>query len=66
MLANGTYYGVYEDGALIAMAGTHLEAPSISIAAVGNVVTHPSHVKVNITHYANVPSLEDALDHKIN
>lgn len=37
----GLYYGVYEAGRLVAIAGTHVISPSQGIAVVGNVFTHP-------------------------
>jgi RimJ/RimL family protein N-acetyltransferase len=39
-LDDGVYYGVYEAGRLVAMAGTHVVAPEMGVAIVGNVVTH--------------------------
>jgi ribosomal protein S18 acetylase RimI-like enzyme len=42
MVEGGHYFGIYLDGALIAMGGTHLIAPGARLAAVGNVVVHPS------------------------
>jgi len=40
-LDDGVYYGVYHAGRLVAMAGTHVVAPEVGVAIVGNVVTHP-------------------------
>ncbi len=40
-LDDGVYYGVYDAGRLVAMAGTHVVAPEVGVAIVGNVVTHP-------------------------
>jgi ribosomal protein S18 acetylase RimI-like enzyme len=40
-LDDGVYYGVHEAGRLVAMAGTHVVAPEVGVAIVGNVVTHP-------------------------
>jgi ribosomal protein S18 acetylase RimI-like enzyme len=40
-LDDGVYYGVYDAGRLVAMAGTHVVAPQMGVAIVGNVVTHP-------------------------
>ena len=40
-LDDGVYYGVYDAGRLVAMAGTHVVAPDVGVAIVGNVVTHP-------------------------
>ncbi len=42
-LADGVYYGMEADRELVAVAGTHLVAPSERIGAVGNVFTHPAH-----------------------
>jgi len=42
MVETGTYFGIFIDDALVAMAGTHLEARQASVAAVGNVVVHPA------------------------
>jgi predicted GNAT family acetyltransferase len=39
MLAQGAYYGVYEGDELIAAAGTHVVAPTVSVGALGNVYT---------------------------
>jgi ribosomal protein S18 acetylase RimI-like enzyme len=41
MLDGGVFYGAYEGRELVAIAGTHLVAPSESVAAVGNVYTRP-------------------------
>ncbi len=38
----GVYCGAFEDGRLIAVAGTHVVAPNAAIAVVGNVFTHPA------------------------
>jgi len=42
-LDDGMYYGVYHADRLVAMAGTHVVAPGMGVAIVGNVVTHPRH-----------------------
>src|SRR5574341_1047308 len=42
MVEDGTYRGVFRDGQQIAIAGTHLAAPQSRMAAIGNVVVHPS------------------------
>lgn len=39
MLAHGIYYGVWEEGELVAAAGTHLFEPTEGIGAIGNVYT---------------------------
>jgi ribosomal protein S18 acetylase RimI-like enzyme len=42
-LERGVYYGLRENGVLVAAAGTHVVAPQYGIAAIGNVYTHPGH-----------------------
>lgn len=42
-IAQGAFYGIEQDGQLIAAAGTHLVSRTYSVAAVGNVMTHPDH-----------------------
>lgn len=37
----GVFYGIWKEGKLVAVAGTHVLAPSYGIAHVGNVMTHP-------------------------
>lgn len=39
MLADGIFHGTWEDGELVAAAGTHLVAPGEGVAAIGNVYT---------------------------
>ena len=40
-VSGGAFHGLFEDGHLVAAAGTHLISPTYSVAAVGNVFTHP-------------------------
>jgi ribosomal protein S18 acetylase RimI-like enzyme len=40
---DGVFYGIVVGGQLVATAGTHLVASTYSVAAVGNVFTHPEH-----------------------
>ena len=37
------YYGTYEDGRLVAAAGTHVVSRDDGIAVIGNVFTHPAY-----------------------
>jgi ribosomal protein S18 acetylase RimI-like enzyme len=37
----GVFYGIEQDGQLIAVAGTHLVSDVNSVGAIGNVMTHP-------------------------
>lgn len=48
-IRDGVYYGVFLDGMLAAMAGTHGVSKADRIAVVGNVFTHPGH---RDRHYA--------------
>ena len=41
VLDDAVYYGVYADQKLVAMAGTHVVAPTQGLALVGNIMTHP-------------------------
>ncbi|HML23893.1 MAG TPA: GNAT family N-acetyltransferase [Aggregatilinea sp.] len=42
-IAHGCFYGVWEDDALIAAAGTHVWSGAESVAAIGNVFTMPEY-----------------------
>jgi len=42
-LASGHYFGIRENGRLVAVAGTHLASSRYDIAALGTVFTHPDH-----------------------
>ena len=39
----GVFYGVFVEGQLVAVAGTHLTSPTYRVAAVGNIFTHPEY-----------------------
>lgn len=39
----GLYRGIFEEGRLVAVAGTHVVSPRERVAVVGNVFTHPLH-----------------------
>lgn len=40
---DAVYYGTYEDGRLIAAAGTHVVSKEDGVAVIGNVFTHPAY-----------------------
>ena len=42
-LRDGVYYGIEADNHLVSAAGTHLVSPTVGVAAVGNIFTHPDH-----------------------
>jgi ribosomal protein S18 acetylase RimI-like enzyme len=39
----GAFYGIFSDGQLVAVAGTHIVSANESVAAVGNVYTRPAY-----------------------
>lgn len=41
-IEHGAFYGIWQDGLLLATAGTHVWSPAEGIAAIGNVFTHPA------------------------
>ncbi len=40
-IAEGAYFGVFIEGSLVSIAGTHVISPTEGVAVVGNVFTHP-------------------------
>lgn len=42
-IQRGVYFGAYDGRWLVAVAGTHVVAPEVGIAVVGNVFTHPAY-----------------------
>jgi GNAT superfamily N-acetyltransferase len=42
-LQQGIFYGVLVRGQVVSAAGTHLISPAYSVAAVGNILTHPDY-----------------------
>jgi ribosomal protein S18 acetylase RimI-like enzyme len=43
MLADGVFYGIREEGELVAAAGTHLAVPAEGIGVLGNIYTRRNH-----------------------
>jgi ribosomal protein S18 acetylase RimI-like enzyme len=41
-IERGVYFGAFERSRLVSVAGTHLVAPQVGAAVVGNVYTHPA------------------------
>lgn len=39
----GVFYGIFDNQQLVSAAGTHLVSPTYSLAAVGNIYTHPDY-----------------------
>ena len=42
-IEQGVFCGIYEQGELVSVGGTHLASPTYGVAAVGNVFTHPDY-----------------------
>lgn len=42
-IAHGTFYGVWQDGELVATAGTHVWSSTEGVTAIGNVFTRPDY-----------------------
>ena len=42
-IERGVYFGAYRDGRMVAAAGTHIAAPNVGVAVVGNVFTDPGY-----------------------
>jgi ribosomal protein S18 acetylase RimI-like enzyme len=41
MIKTGKYFGYFESGLLVGIAGIHVYSPEYRIAALGNIATHP-------------------------
>jgi ribosomal protein S18 acetylase RimI-like enzyme len=41
MIKTGKYFGCFESGMLVGIAGIHVYSPEYRIAALGNIATHP-------------------------
>ncbi len=42
-IEQGVFFGIYEQGELVSVGGTHLASPTYGVAAVGNVFTRPDY-----------------------
>ncbi len=65
-LAQGVFYGIFDDTTLVAAAGTHIIAPEYGLGAVGNVLTLPEYRRrgygMRVTAAVCAHLLEDGLD----
>ncbi len=43
MLETGQYFGMIEDNRIVSIAGVHVYSPRYSVAALGNITTHPEY-----------------------
>ncbi|MBM4416554.1 MAG: GNAT family N-acetyltransferase, partial [Chloroflexi bacterium] len=61
-LERAVYFGAFEAGRLVAAAGTHVVAPHVGVAVVGNVFTHPQFrglgVAERVTSYVTAELLD--------
>lgn len=68
-LANGVFYGLWEAGDLVAIAGTHVFSPSMSVAAIGNVFVLPNRrgggLGTQVTSAVVAHLLDEAIDEVI-
>lgn len=58
----GVYYGVFIDGFLVSIAGTHVVSYSEGVAVVGNVFTHPMYRGGGLATVATGATTADLLD----
>ena len=62
-IRRGVYYGIWRDGQLVAVAGTHLISPTYGIAYVGNVLTHPAYRNQGLATICTSAVTTDLLDY---
>lgn len=55
-LENNPFFGIWEEGKLISVAGTSIYSPKYKVAAIGNVATHPSKKYIRKGHATTVIS----------
>jgi len=61
----GVFYGVFDDGRLVSVAGTHIVSDNERIAALGNVMTHPAYRGRGLATMATSAVCEELLDRGI-
>jgi GNAT superfamily N-acetyltransferase len=64
-LEMGPFYGLYEDQALVSMAGVHIQSHWASVAAIGNVFTKPARRGRGLATEATAAVIEDILSEGI-
>ena len=60
-MEDGVYYGVYADGRLVSIAGTHVVSAAEGVAVVGNVFTHPRYRRRGLATIATSAATGDLL-----
>ena len=65
-LEQGVFYGLFEAGELVSVAGTHLVAPEYGIAAVGNIYTRPQHRGKGLAQQVTSAVCADLLAQKLD
>jgi ribosomal protein S18 acetylase RimI-like enzyme len=63
-IEHGVYYGAYEAGRLVSVAGTHVVAPNTGVGVVGNVFTHPQHRGAGLATRVTSAVTEELLDRR--
>ncbi|MBN1310804.1 MAG: GNAT family N-acetyltransferase [Anaerolineae bacterium] len=66
MIKDGYYRGIYQDDRLIAAAGTHIVAPQVGMAAVGNIVVHPDSRQQGLGSLVSQAVTQALLDAKLD
>ena len=66
MLRQGTFRGVWEGADLIAVAGTHLFSPELSVCAVGNVYTRRDRRRRGLGGRVTSAVVQHAMSHAIS
>lgn len=64
-LESSTFYGIWQAGKLVSMAGTHVLSEEFSVAAVGNVFTHPNHRRSGHGRTVSAAVLQDLAERGI-
>jgi predicted GNAT family acetyltransferase len=64
-LRTGSFFGIWQAEELISMAGTHVLSEEFSVAAVGNVFTHPDHRRLGHGRTVSAAVLQDLTERSI-
>jgi GNAT superfamily N-acetyltransferase len=64
-LEQGVFYGIFDSGRLVSVAGTHIVSEWERVAALGNVMTHPDYRGRGLATIATSAVCEELLDRDI-
>jgi ribosomal protein S18 acetylase RimI-like enzyme len=67
MLLHETYWGIFKEGSgkLLAMAGTHVVSKTHSVAALGNICTHPKYRRKGLARSVSITCIADLLKRRL-